>query len=132
MSLRRLPRNWEFKPSISIVLVETQTSSPKDAKEARSRVLTLYKQWYREIPSMFYVYSIPLPTHVGRSKLREIFVRNSKLDNLASIHQLVVKGQAELNEIRARVKEPDHVMKYFRARDQKSEDFLSKFIENDN
>lgn len=131
--LKNLPRNWEFKKSKSIVLTPVNTRLPKDAREARARVLTLYKKWYREIPSMLYIYHIPFPTHVGRTKLREIFVKNSKVNDIGAIHQLVINGQNELNQINERSKETDHVMKYFRSIDQKKpNDFLSKFIENNN
>lgn len=131
--LRKLPRNYEFKKSVSIIPVDVQTRQPKDLKEARSRVLTLYKDWYREIPVMFYIFNVPLPTQVGRSRLREIFVQNSKIEDLPTIHNLVIKGQMELDEIRHRTKETDHVYKYFRNIDQKKpKDFLSKFLESNN
>lgn len=98
-------------------------------REVKRRVVNLYKAWYRQIPIIFYDYKVPLSVEEGRSKLREIFVRNSRLQDVKLINQLVIKGQMELNESVNKQKEDCHLLKYFRDDQRKPQDFLSKFLE---
>lgn len=74
---------------------------------------------------------MPLPVEVGRGKLREIFVRNSKIEDVGTINNLVVRGQMELNEAVNKQKEDCHLWKYFREDTRKRQGFLTKFLEGE-
>lgn len=91
--------------------------------------MSLYKAWYKQIPIIFYDYNLALTPEQGRSKLREIFVSNSKIDDVRAINGLVIKGQMELNEVVNKQKEECHIYKYFRDDLVKPQDFLSKFLD---
>lgn len=114
---------------ITFNFVPVKTGLSLNKTEARRRVLGLYKAWYRQIPVIFYDYNFPLSPEQGRSKLRELFVRNSRIDDVRVINTLVIRGQMELNEVVNKQKEECHLWKYFRDDQRKSQDFLSKFLE---
>lgn len=106
-----------------------KTALSLDKTEARRRVINLYKAWYRQIPIIFYDYHIPISPEDGRTKLREIFMSNSRLQDVRVINGLYLKGQMELNETVNKQKEDCHVWKYFRGDNRKPQDFLTKFLE---
>lgn len=115
--------------NVTFTIVPVKTALSLDKNEAKKRVLALYKAWYRQIPIIFYDYNLSIPLEAGRSKLREIFVRNSKITDVRVINGLVIKGQMELNEVVNKQKEECHVYKYFREDQRKPKDFLSKFLD---
>ena len=100
-----------------------------EKRDLRRRSLNLYKAWYRQIPVIFYDYQMPLTPEDGRTKLREIFVRNSRIQDPKTINALIVRGQMELNESVNKQKEECHLWKYFRAEQRRPETFLTKFLE---
>lgn len=116
---------------ITFNFIPVKTGLSLEKKDVRNRAINLYKAWYRQIPIVFYDYNIPLTVEEGRSKLREIFVKNSRITDPRVADQLIIKGQIELNESVNKQKEECHLWKYFRTTDQrgKSQDFLSKFID---
>lgn len=76
-----------------------------------------------------YDYNMSITGEEARTKLREIFVRNSHLEDPKLINALVMRGQMELNESVNKQKEECHLLKYFRAEPRRPRDFLSKFLE---
>lgn len=114
---------------ITFNFLPIKTGLSLDKRDVRRRALNLYKAWYRQIPIILYDYKMPIRPEVGRSKLREIFVRNSKVEDVRVIDGLIIRGQMELNETVNKQKEDCHLWKYFRAQDRRPQDFLSKFVE---
>lgn len=114
---------------ITFNFIPVRTGLSLDKTDAKRRVLNLYKAWYRQIPIIFYDYRIPLTPEQGRSKLREIFVQNSRIQDIKAINELVMKGQMELNESVNKQKEECHLWKYFTKADKKPQDFLTKFLD---
>lgn len=118
----------KFK-DITFNFIPIQARLTNDKKELRRRAINLYKAWYRQIPIIFYDYHMPLSPEDGRSKLREIFVSNSRIQDAKTINGLIMRGQMELNESVNKQKEECHLWKYFRSADRKPENFLTKFLD---
>lgn len=114
---------------ITFNFIPVRTGLSLDKKDVRKRALNLYKAWYRQIPILLYDYNMAIPPEVGRSKLREIFVTNSKIEDPRVVDQLIIKSQMELNESVNKQKEDCHLWKYFRSQEKKPKDFLTKFLD---
>lgn len=114
---------------ITFNFIKVQPLKSLESQEVRRAALNLYKAWYRQIPIIFYDYKIPLEASVGRSKLREIFMKNSRITDPRVINGLIMKGQMELNETVNKQKEECHLWKYFRSEEKKPDNFLTKFLE---
>lgn len=100
----------------------------KDNKEARSRVIKLYKAWYREIPYVYLEYQVPATVVQMRQRLREIFLENKNVSDIRAIDRLVIKGQMELREVREKFMTNSHIMRYFKESiEPRPTDFMSKF-----
>jgi NADH dehydrogenase (ubiquinone) 1 alpha subcomplex subunit 6 len=66
-----------------------------DAAEARHRVLSLYKAWYRQIPWMMREYNLPVTADMARQTLRKRFEENKHVKDIRVIDMLVVKVRAQ-------------------------------------
>jgi len=99
-------------------------------EEAKSRVLGLYKAWYRQAPYIVMDYDIPKSVEQCRDKLRERFEENRHVKDIRVIDALVAKGQMELKETVNIWKQKHHLMSlYFKeTQEPKSKDFMSKFL----
>ena len=62
-----------------------------DNAEARTRVLQLYKAWYRHIPQMLVDFDLPVDLERSRDMLREKFRSNAHIKDTRVIDMLVVK-----------------------------------------
>lgn len=115
--------------NLTFTFLPVKTITKQSAQETRSRALNLYKAWYRQIPPTIYRYRMDLDPHVARSKLREIFFKNSKIEDEKLVNALLMRGEMELNETVNNQKEDCHIWKYFRQDQKKPRDFLSKFLD---
>jgi len=59
--------------------------------EAKKRVLSLYKLWYRQVPYVVMDYDVPITVDIGRKRLRQEFDKNKHLSDIRAIDLLVVK-----------------------------------------
>ncbi|XP_075977715.1 NADH dehydrogenase [ubiquinone] 1 alpha subcomplex subunit 6-like [Anticarsia gemmatalis] len=97
--------------------------------EAKKRVLSLYKAWYRQIPYIVKEFDIPKSEEQCREKLKEFFMNNKDVTDVRVIDMLVIKGQMELKESVNMWKQKGHIMTYFKPTEEpKPKDFLSKFF----
>lgn len=115
--------------NITFNFIPVRVGTSLEKSDLRRRSLNLYKAWYRQIPIIFYDYHIPITPEEGRSKLREIFVKNSRVEDPKTINALIMKGEMELNESVNKQKEECHLWKYFRSEERPPQDFLTRFLE---
>ena len=62
-----------------------------DNAEARTRVMQLYKAWYRQIPQMVSEFDIPVSVEKSRDILRDKFRSNAHIKDTRVIDMLVIK-----------------------------------------
>ncbi|KAK1134109.1 hypothetical protein K0M31_011891 [Melipona bicolor] len=97
--------------------------------EARRKVITLYKTWYRQIPFIKANYILPVTKEECQQKLREEFYRHANVRDLRVIDMLLVKGQMELQEVCAQWKPAATLLRYWKQTEEpKPKDFMSKFL----
>ena len=70
-----------------------------DQGEARHRVLSLYKAWYRQIPFMLRHYDLPVSQATAYKTLRAKFDQHRGVKDIRVIDMLVIKGQQDLKEV---------------------------------
>lgn len=118
----------KFK-DITFNFLPVRVALSNDQNELKRRSMNLYKAWYRQIPIIIYDYKLALAPEEARSKLREIYVRNSKIKDPREINALIMRGEMELNETVNKQKEACHLWKYFRTEDRQPQSFLTRFLE---
>uniref|UniRef100_A0A6F9DM91 NADH dehydrogenase [ubiquinone] 1 alpha subcomplex subunit 6 n=1 Tax=Phallusia mammillata TaxID=59560 RepID=A0A6F9DM91_9ASCI len=98
--------------------------------EARRRVLTLYKQWYRATPKIIEKFQLPYTVEKVHNRIREEFMKNSHVRDVRAIDLLVIKGQMDLQETIKMWKQPCHIKSYFHQETavEVPTDFLGKFF----
>merc|ERR1711976_142136 len=101
-----------------------------DKNEARHRVLSLYRAWWRQIPYTVKDFDIPVSVEMARKTLRQRFEENANVKDIRVIDMLVVKGQQDLKEVVEHWAQPNHIMsKHFREGVvARPKDFMSKFL----
>ena len=62
-----------------------------DADEARVRVLSLYRAWYRQIPMMLETFDLPVNEQQLKDKLKEKFMENAHLKDIRVIDMKVIQ-----------------------------------------
>ena len=62
-----------------------------DNAEARTRVLSLYKAWYRHIPYMVNDFDLPVNVEKSRNTLRDTFRAIAHIKDNSVIDTLVIK-----------------------------------------
>ena len=121
-----------------------------DNNEARLRVLSLYKAWFRQIPFMVEEFDIPINNKMAQDTLKAKFKANSHIKDVRVIDMLVIKvcnyfiiifirdylqitfqGQHDLQEVVEKWTQGPHIMsKHFKESiEEKPKDFLSKFLQ---
>lgn len=100
-----------------------------DKKEARRRVLNLYRAWYRQTPYILHETDLQINVKQMRSKVRELILANKDITDIRVIDMMVIRGQMELNDTVNKFKSQCHVLAYFNESDNPPpKDFLSKFL----
>jgi NADH dehydrogenase (ubiquinone) 1 alpha subcomplex subunit 6 len=125
--------------------VTRASTSPADA---RSRVITMYRDWYRAVCIQPAPYSAPIltptlqapevvnqyaldvsPTQL-RHAIRMRFERNRNVTELRVIDVLLLKSRQEYQETLNMWKQPDHIYGILlQPKDRPSRTFLQKFYE---
>ncbi|CAK9810126.1 NADH dehydrogenase [ubiquinone] 1 alpha subcomplex subunit 6 [Anthophora plagiata] len=97
--------------------------------ESRKRVISLFKTWYRQIPSIVELYDLPKSEQECKEKLKEVFRRNKHVRDLRAIDMLLIKGQMELQEVTNHWQQCTTFLNYWNETVQpKPKDFMSKFL----
>ena len=62
-----------------------------DKREARQRVLGLYRAWWRQIPFMHREYMLPFTEDHSKKTLKAKFMENAHVKDIRVIDMLVIK-----------------------------------------
>ncbi|XP_018021605.1 NADH dehydrogenase [ubiquinone] 1 alpha subcomplex subunit 6 [Hyalella azteca] len=104
-----------------------------DRAEARTRVINLYKAWYRQIPQIAIDYDLPKTQSECKKKLKEMFMKNKDVKDIRIIDALVIKGQMELKETVQVWKQKHGIMAFWAPTvEPKPKDFMGKFLDGHN
>uniref|UniRef100_A0A8C4QXZ9 NADH dehydrogenase [ubiquinone] 1 alpha subcomplex subunit 6 n=1 Tax=Eptatretus burgeri TaxID=7764 RepID=A0A8C4QXZ9_EPTBU len=71
-----------------------------DTFEAKRRARELYRTWYREIPQIVHMFQLDVSVTESREKLRQVFKKNSHLQDPRLIDMLVVKVRQSIEKKR--------------------------------
>ncbi|EGD81404.1 hypothetical protein PTSG_02126 [Salpingoeca rosetta] len=109
-------------------LVEGMISPNKAV--ARTRVIGLYRAWFRSIPEIIQIFRLEKTPQECRDKLKEKFMVNKDVDDVRVIDMLTIKGQMELDETMKVWKQKTHVMRFWEdpAGPKPQPTFLEKFL----
>ncbi|XP_006455709.1 NdufA6 NADH-ubiquinone oxidoreductase subunit [Agaricus bisporus var. bisporus H97] len=102
-----------------------------NSSESRSRVLQLYRDWYRSAPEICTLYALNhSPTYI-RHSLRLKFEKNRYVTDQRAIDILIHKSRLELQETMNVWKQNDHVLGILLAHSEEEgpKTFLQKFYE---
>ncbi|KAM9247726.1 NADH dehydrogenase [ubiquinone] 1 alpha subcomplex subunit 6 isoform 2-T2 [Leptosomus discolor] len=80
------------------VTVAVKPIFSRDLGEAKRRVRELYRAWYREVPNAVHLYQLDITVKQGRTKVREMFMKNAHVTDPRAIDMLVIKGKMDLQE----------------------------------
>lgn len=106
------------------------TKTIRDPAEARSAVLTLYRDWYRAAPEICALYTLHVSPQYVRQQIRQRFEENRHVTDLRVIDHLLLKGRQEYQETMNFWKQKEHVMgKLLLPRGRPQRTFLQKFYE---
>ncbi|KAF7269312.1 hypothetical protein GWI33_017635 [Rhynchophorus ferrugineus] len=104
-----------------------------DHHEARNRVISLYKSWFRQIPYIMKNFDTEFTEKMCKNKLREEFTKYGKIKDIRVIDMLIIKGKMDLEETKQMWITGRGIARYFGdATDSKPASFLGKFIEGKN
>ncbi|KEZ41528.1 hypothetical protein SAPIO_CDS7687 [Scedosporium apiospermum] len=98
--------------------------------DAKRRVLSAYRSWIRAAPEIRTMYNVPLPVSALRTRVRQEFERHRFVNKLAVVDVLIMKNNAEYQEMMNFWKQTTHVMSYFKEENFRGDNRLpSSFIE---
>jgi len=113
-----------------------RTRSSISLADAKSRVLSSYRDWLRAGPEIQTMYSLNMPVSAIRTKIREQFERHRYVNQLKTTDVLLFNSHQEFQETLNYWKQLTHVLKYFRtdedAKSQLPKTFMQGFIEGRN
>merc|ERR1711915_624577 len=98
---------------------------------SRVRVLTLYKAFYRALPTVASVNKSSIPVSDLRALMKNEFAKNSSITDTRAIELLVGKGQIQLQEFVAGFAQESHFHRGFDdllLNDHPEQDLVDKFI----
>ncbi|KAF7321001.1 hypothetical protein HMN09_00187000 [Mycena chlorophos] len=103
------------------------STSPADA---RTRVIQMYRDWYRAAPEIVDQYYLDASTTQLRHAIRLRFEANRNLTDVRAIDVLLLKSRQEYQETMNMWKQPDHIYGIMlQPKERPSRSFLQKFYE---
>ncbi|XP_013145373.1 PREDICTED: NADH dehydrogenase [ubiquinone] 1 alpha subcomplex subunit 6-like [Papilio polytes] len=98
-------------------------------EQAHTRVIGLYRAFYRYIPYILKYFDIPKNHEDCRKKIRENFYRNKKVSDVRVVDILVIKGYMELKEVTHQWQQKSYVMSNWNpTAEPKPKTFVEKFL----
>ncbi|KAJ7938421.1 NdufA6 NADH-ubiquinone oxidoreductase 14.8 kDa subunit [Mycena leptocephala] len=100
------------------------------AADARARVITLYRDWYRAAPEVVNQYVLDVSPTQLRHAIRMRFEANRNVTDLRAIDVLLLKSRQEYQETLNLWKQTDHIYGILlKPKERPSRTFLQKFYE---
>lgn len=101
-----------------------------DKCEARRRVLSLYRAWYRLLPWVSRRYDAPKTLKEIRLKLKEQFLAHKHLEDIRVIDLLVIRGHMFYREIDQLWAQNGHLMRFYKeGPNPRPKGFKKRFLE---
>ncbi|KAL1616032.1 hypothetical protein SLS54_008690 [Diplodia seriata] len=101
--------------------------------DAKTRVLTAYREWLRAAPEIQKMYMLNIPVSQIRTKTRQEFERHRYVQQLQTVDVLLQQSNAEFQETLNYWKQLSHVLKYFKVEEEPKHklpnNFVSGFLE---
>ncbi|KAL1642121.1 hypothetical protein SLS58_005712 [Diplodia intermedia] len=110
--------------------------------DAKTRVLTAYREWLRaadssredkQAPEIQKMYMLNIPVSQIRTKTRQEFERHRYVQQLQTVDVLLQQSNAEFQETLNYWKQLSHVLKYFKVEEEPKHklpnNFVSGFLE---
>ncbi|KAJ7079999.1 NdufA6 NADH-ubiquinone oxidoreductase 14.8 kDa subunit [Mycena belliarum] len=118
-------------PQINIPARLAQVTRPStNALDARTRVIQLYRDWYRAAPEVVDQYALDVSPTQLRHAIRLRFEANRAVTDLRVIDVLLLKSRQEYQETLNMWKQPDHIYGILLKRKERpTRTFLQKFYE---
>ncbi|KRX65249.1 Hexaprenyldihydroxybenzoate methyltransferase, mitochondrial, partial [Trichinella sp. T9] len=102
----------------------------RNPQEARKRVLRVYKDWMKFVPTLNFLYQLHLREDVLRDAIKRQFVRNAEIRDIRVVDILTNKAEVELKNLKE-AWTPGNVLLNTLFEDhveKKPTDFLSRFL----
>ncbi|KRY85626.1 NADH dehydrogenase [ubiquinone] 1 alpha subcomplex subunit 6 [Trichinella pseudospiralis] len=102
----------------------------QNREEARRRVLRVYKDWMKFVPTLNFLYQLHLREDVLRDAIKRQFVRNAEIRDIRVVDILANKAEVELKNLKE-AWTPGNVLLNTLFEDhleKKPTDFLSRFL----
>ncbi|CAL5868258.1 uncharacterized protein PFLUO_LOCUS2482 [Penicillium psychrofluorescens] len=122
--------------TINPTYLAQRTRASRSLVDAKSRVLSSYREWLRASPEIQTMYSLGMPVSAIRTKIRQEFEKHRYVNQLNVVDVLLFQSHAEFQETLNYWKQLSHVMKYFRPEEDPGarlpRNFVSGFLEGRN
>ncbi|KAJ5613089.1 NADH-ubiquinone oxidoreductase 14.8 kDa subunit [Penicillium lagena] len=122
--------------TINPTYLAQRTRASRSLGDAKSRVLSSYREWLRASPEIQTMYSLGMPVSAIRTKIRQEFEKHRYVSQLNVVDVLLFQSHAEFQETLNYWKQLSHVMKYFRPEEDPGarlpRNFVSGFLEGRN
>ncbi|KAA6411955.1 MAG: NADH-ubiquinone oxidoreductase subunit [Lasallia pustulata] len=113
-----------------------RTRTSVNWQDAKRRVITSYREWLRAAPEIQQMYSLNMPVSALRTRVRQEFERHRFVQQLPVVDMLIFQSHTEYQETLNYWKQLSHVLKYFRAEEDKTaklpQNFMQAFLEGRN
>ncbi|KAJ7756289.1 hypothetical protein B0H16DRAFT_1886039 [Mycena metata] len=106
------------------------TRASKNAADARTRVIQMYRDWYRAAPEVVNQYALDVSPMQLRHAIRMRFEANRNVTDVRAIDVLLLKSRQDFQETLNMWKQPDHIYGILlKPKERPSRTFLQKFYE---
>ncbi|CCU79566.1 unnamed protein product [Blumeria hordei] len=97
--------------------------------DAQKRVVKSYRDWIRAAPEIQTMYSLDIPIAQMRTRIRQEFERHRFVKQISVVDVLLTHANVEFQETLNYWKQLPHVLKYFRAKEDRKVSSPNNFVE---
>ncbi|KAF1983457.1 NADH dehydrogenase, alpha subcomplex, subunit 6 [Aulographum hederae CBS 113979] len=113
---------------INPTFLAQKTRSSVNWSDAKTRVLSSYREWLRAAPEIQTMYRLNMPVSNVRTKIRQEFERHRFVAQLPTADVLLFNSHQEFQETLNFWKQENHIMKYFRQEEDREAKLPNNFI----